>query len=171
MYIVGKHFIKVWSSEYRIKRGKIFCAWNRHMIYQTRWDSNDSNCSSLFPEHYLGSLFPVSVWFEFPLLFWLIHLQQSQEHQQVIILLLHVKQKPSQPVRMKWGDGTISRNKPFSFCLIVWKEKTTVAQHDCLTKLLISFLSAEEVSRRGRCVWFGGQSHGEQDVQLAETWK
>lgn len=63
------------------------------------------------------------------------------------------------------------RNKLFSFCLIVWKEKTTVARCKCLTKLLISFLSAEEVSRRGRCVWFGGQSRGEQDVQLAETWK
>lgn len=41
----------------------------------------------------------------------------------------------------------------------------------CLSKTLISFLSAKEISVHGRCVWLGGQSRGEQDVQLAETWK
>lgn len=63
---------------------------------------------------------------------------------------------------------TISRNKLYCLGLILW----WIARSACVQpNPLISFLSAEEVSVRRRCVWFGGQSRGEQDVQLAETWK
>lgn len=173
--ILWGSFVLKYDSEYRIKRENLFCLASPHdlsdMCLQTHSDSNDINRS---PPSFQNIIFVLSFLclsdLNFPL-FWLIHLQQTPERQQVIVLLLHVKQSPSQTVRMKWGDGMISRNKLFSFCLIIWEEKTTVVRSVCLTKLLISFLSAEEVSRRGRCVWFGGQSRGEQDVQLAETWK
>lgn len=122
--------------------------------------------SSIFPEHYLSSFFPVSVRFEFPLLFWLILLQQSPECQQVIVLLLHIKQKPSQTVRMKWGDGMISRNKLFSFCLIMWGENNSSAKcasDQTAYQLFISWgsLRAREVCLGWRTEsWWTGRAAG-----------